>query len=262
MQVRDHCRAVSSFRAIAEFLDHSPEAHRRPSPPVPDRVLVIEDDPKVANALRDGLRTEGYHTEVAETGPEGMARASTEPFHLILLDRSLPGLDGLDLLRALRTQGVRTPVIMVTAKDSVDDRVQGLDTGADDYLVKPFAFEELLARMRTLLRPARASAPVDVRVAFEDLEMDLLARTVTRGETSATLTGKEFQVLAYLVQHAGTVVSRDALAHDAWTGFERNVWLNNVIDVHIARIRKKVDADHAVKLIHTVKGVGFIVRRG
>jgi DNA-binding response OmpR family regulator len=227
---------------------------------VHERVLVVEDDHKVAGALREGLRAERYMVEVSDSGAEGLLRASTEQFDLILLDRLLQELDGVTVLRTIRTNGVRTPVLMVTARDSVEDRVTGLDAGADDYLVKPFAFPELLARMRALLRHERFGTSTDVRLSVGDLEMDLIARTATRGGHSINLTAKEFQLLVLLVHNAGTVVSRDTLAQQAWPGFERNTWLDNAIDVHVGRIRKKVDADHDVAIIHTVRGLGFVVR--
>lgn len=224
-----------------------------------ERILIIEDDRKVGRALRDGLRGERYDVELADTGTDGLYRASTEHFDLILLDRGLPGMDGLDLLRTLRAHGKRMPVLVVTAKDAVEDRVAGLDAGADDYLVKPFAFPELLARVRVLLRADRHPPTPAVRLTVANLEMDLLTRKATRGGALIDLTGKEFQFLAFLVRNAEIVVSRDTIAAQIWDGFERNLWLDNAMDVHIGRIRKKVDADHVVKLIHTIAGLGFIV---
>jgi two-component system copper resistance phosphate regulon response regulator CusR len=222
------------------------------------RVLVIEDEVKVAQALRDGLEDEHYDVTVAGTGEEGFSRASSEPYDLVLLDAMLPGRDGLDVLRALRTQGMRSPVLMLTARDGVDDRVRGLDSGADDYLVKPFAFPELLARMRVLLRRGRDVQPT--RFSAADLEVDLVARRATRGGRQLDLTAREFDVLAFLLRHAGQLVSRDMLSQEVWKGFSRATSLDNVIDVHMARIRKKVDSDFPVKLIHTVRGVGFTLR--
>ena len=224
------------------------------------RVLVIEDEMKVAQALREGLEDEHYDVTIAETGEEGFNRASSQPYDLVLLDAMLPGRDGLDVLRALRTQGMRSPVLMLTARDGVDDRVRGLDSGADDYLVKPFAFPELLARMRVLLRRGR-----DVqltRFSAADLELDLVARSATRAGRQLDLTAREFDVLAFLLRHAGQLVSRDMLAQEVWKGFARATSLDNVIDVHMARIRKKVDSEFPVKLIHTVRGVGFTLRDG
>jgi two-component system copper resistance phosphate regulon response regulator CusR len=222
------------------------------------RVLVIEDEAKVAQALREGLEHEHYEVTIAGTGEDGFFRASAEPFDLILLDVMLPGRDGLEVLRTLRMQGMRSPVLMLTARDAVEDRVRGLDAGADDYLVKPFAFPELIARMRVLLRRGRQAD--STRLAVADLELDLVARRATRAGRDLELTAREFDVLAFLVRHAGQLVSRDMLAQDVWKEFARATPLDNVLDVHMARIRRKVDADASVKLIHTVRGVGFTLK--
>ena len=224
------------------------------------RVLVIEDEAKVAQALREGLEHEHYDVTIAETGEDGFFRASAEAFDLVLLDVMLPGRDGLEVLRTLRTQGMRSPVLMLTARDAVEDRVRGLDAGADDYLVKPFAFPELIARMRVLLRRGRQAD--STRLAVADLELDLVARQATRAGRDLELTAREFDVLAFLVRHAGQLVSREMLAQDVWKEFARATPLDNVIDVHMARIRRKVDADTPVKLIHTVRGVGFTLKEG
>ncbi len=224
------------------------------------RVLVIEDEAKVAQALREGLEHEHYDVTIAETGEDGFFRASAEAFDLVLLDVMLPGRDGLEVLRTLRTQGMRSPVLMLTARDAVEDRVRGLDAGADDYLVKPFAFPELIARMRVLLRRGRQAE--STRLAVADLELDLVARQATRAGRGLELTAREFDVLAFLVRHAGQLVSRDMLAQEVWKEFARATPLDNVIDVHMARIRRKVDADAGVKLIHTVRGVGFTLKEG
>jgi DNA-binding response OmpR family regulator len=228
--------------------------------PVAVRVLVIEDEAKVAQALREGLEHEHYEVTIAGTGEDGFFRASAEPFDLILLDVMLPGRDGLEVLHTLRAQGMRSPVLMLTARDAVEDRVRGLDAGADDYLVKPFAFPELIARMRVLLRRGRQAE--STRLAVADLELDLVARQATRAGRDLELTAREFDVLAFLVRHAGQLVSRDMLAQDVWKEFARATPLDNVIDVHMARIRRKVDTEAAVKLIHTVRGVGFTLREG
>jgi two-component system copper resistance phosphate regulon response regulator CusR len=224
------------------------------------RVLVIEDEAKVAQALREGLEHEHYDVTIAETGEDGFFRASADAFDLVLLDVMLPGRDGLEVLRTLRTQGMRSPVLMLTARDTVEDRVRGLDAGADDYLVKPFAFPELIARMRVLLRRGRQAE--STRLAVADLELDLVARQATRAGRDLELTAREFDVLAFLVRHAGQLVSRDMLAQDVWKEFARATPLDNVIDVHMARIRRKVDAEMPVKLIHTVRGVGFTLKDG
>jgi two-component system, OmpR family, copper resistance phosphate regulon response regulator CusR len=224
------------------------------------RVLVVEDEQKVANALREGLEGERYDVVVERTGEAAFFRLNTEDFDAILLDLGLPGRDGLQILRAVRERGMKTPVLVLTARDSVQDRVAGLDSGADDYLVKPFAFAELLARIRALVRRGRsAESP---RLAVGDLDMDLITRKVTRTTRPIELTVREFELLEYLLRHQGQVVSRETLARDVWQETARSTPLDNVIDVHIARLRRKVDVDHPVKLIHTVRGVGFMLREG
>ena len=222
------------------------------------RVLVVEDEQKVANALREGLEGERYDVVVERTGEAAFFRLNTEDFDAILLDLGLPGRDGLQILKAVRERGMKTPVLVLTARDSVQDRVAGLDSGADDYMVKPFAFAELVARIRALVRRGRsADSP---RLAAGDLDMDLITRKVTRAARPIELTVREFELLEYLLRHQGQVVSRETLARDVWQETARSTPLDNVIDVHIARLRRKVDADHAVKLIHTVRGVGFMLR--
>ncbi len=224
------------------------------------RVLVVEDEQKVANALREGLEGERYDVVVERTGEAAFFRLNTEEFDAILLDLTLPGRDGLQILKAVRERGMKTPVLVLTARDSVQDRVAGLDSGADDYLVKPFAFAELLARIRALVRRGRsAESP---RLAAGDLDVDLITRKVTRAAHPVELTVREFELLEYLLRHQGQVVSRETLARDVWKETARSTPLDNVIDVHIARLRRKVDADHPVKLIHTVRGVGFMLREG
>ncbi len=220
------------------------------------RILVIEDETKVAGALTQGLKGESYDVAVATTGEEGFYRASSEEFDLILLDLMLPGRDGLEILTTLRRNGSRVPVLVLTARDGVHNRVLGLDRGADDYLVKPFAFPELLARVRALLRRGR---PEPLRVRCADLEMDLADRKVTRAGEPLDLRAREFELLAYLMKNQGRLVSREMLARDVWKIVQRGTPLDNVIDVHIARVRKKVDSDASVKLIHTVRGVGFVL---
>ena len=223
------------------------------------RVLVVEDELKVANALREGLEGERFEAIVERTGEGAFFRVNTESFDVILLDLTLPGRDGLEILQALRQRGVKTPVLVLTARDSLPDRVTGLDAGADDYLIKPFAFAELLARIRALVRRGRvAEAP---RLSIGDLEMDLVTRKVTRNTQPVELTVREFELLEYLLRYHGQVVSRETLARDVWKETARTTPLDNVIDVHIARLRK-VDLEQAVKLIHTVRGVGFMLREG
>jgi DNA-binding response OmpR family regulator len=224
------------------------------------RILVVEDEQKVADALREGLEDERYDVVVERTGEGAFFRVNTETFDVVLLDLTLPGRDGLEILRALRQRRMETPVLVLTARDSLEDRVTGLDAGADDYLVKPFAFAELLARIRALVRRGRvADAP---RLAVGDLEMDLVTRKVLRSSKPVDLTVREFELLEFLMRYQGQVVSRETLARDVWKETARTTPLDNVIDVHIARLRRKVDLDHAVKLIHTVRGVGFMLREG
>ena len=224
------------------------------------RVLVVEDELKVANALREGLEGEHYEVVVERTGESAFFRINTEPFDLILLDLTLPGRDGLEILKAIRAKNMKTPVLVLTARDTLEDRVKGLDSGADDYLVKPFAFAELLARIRAVGRRGReAEAP---KLAVGDLTMDLIARKVTRAGQPIELTVREFELLEFLLRYQGQVVSRETLARDVWKETARTTPLDNVIDVHIARLRRKVDHEHPVKLIHTVRGVGFMIREG
>lgn len=224
------------------------------------RVLIIEDDGKVAAAVSSGLTAEGYEAAVARTGEDGYFRATTEPFDIILLDLGLPGRDGLDILSGLRSQGLSVPILVLTARDAVEDRVRGLNGGADDYLVKPFAFAELLARVRVLLRRGR---PEDaLRVLVADLQIDPVTRTVTRGDHAIDLTAREFELLEYLVRHQGQIVSREMLARDVWNEPARGTPIDNVVDVHIAHLRKKIDQGSSVRLIHTIRGVGFLIKEG
>jgi DNA-binding response OmpR family regulator len=222
------------------------------------RILVVEDESKVAEAVCGGLRAEGYDAQSAATADQGLARIGEAAFDLVVLDLMLPGRSGLDLLASLRRAGDATPVLVLTARDTVADRVAGLDAGADDYLVKPFAFAELLARIRALLRRGRPDAPSRLSVA--DLEIDPAARRATRGGRPLPLTAREFTLLEYLVRHQGEVVSRDQIARDVWREPSRGTPLDNVIDVHIMRLRRKVDPEPLPRLIHTVRGVGFVVR--
>jgi two-component system, OmpR family, copper resistance phosphate regulon response regulator CusR len=230
------------------------------TPQPPTRVLVVEDEQKVATALQEGLEGERYEVVVERTGEGAFFRLNTEAFDVILLDLMLPGRDGLHILKTLRSRGDKTPVLILTARDTLEDRVTGLDSGADDYLVKPFAFEEVLARIRALLRRGRVTEPLRLRVG--DLELDLVTRKVTRGGKPVELTVREFELVEYLMRHQGQTVSRGTLARDVWKETARTTSLDNVIDVHIARLRRKVDLDQGVKLIHTVRGVGFSLREG
>jgi DNA-binding response OmpR family regulator len=223
-------------------------------------ILVVEDEPKVARALQKGLESEQYQVTVATTGEEGFYLATTQAFDLILLDLMLPGRGGLEILSALRKQRCQTPVLVLTAKDTIEDRVLGLDSGADDYLVKPFAFPELLARIRALTRRGRTDQALRYRLA--DLELDCVTKKVTRGKQDIPLTGKEFELLEYLMRHQGHAVSREMLARDVWQVTERATPLDNVIDVHIARLRQKMDMPFKIKLLKTIRGVGFVLKEG
>ena len=222
------------------------------------RILVVEDERKVAKALKEGLEAESYSVDIAHTGEEGFFLMNSQMFDLLVLDVMLPGRSGLEILSALRLRGPRIPVLLLTAKDAVEDRVKGLDAGADDYLVKPFAFPELLARVRALLRRGKSEPVTSLQV--QDLHMDLVSRAVRRGAQTIDLTAREFEVLEYLLRHQGQVVSREMLARDVWKETTRHTPLDNVIDVHMARLRRKIDERFPVKLVHTVRGVGFVLK--
>jgi two-component system copper resistance phosphate regulon response regulator CusR len=222
------------------------------------RILVVEDEVKLARALKEGLEKEGYTVTVVHTGEEAFYLVETEGFGLVVLDVMLPGRSGLEILEAIRRRRSKTSVLMLTARDTIEDRVLGLNTGADDYLVKPFAFSELLARIRAL---SRRGAPDPVsKLGIADLEMDAAGRLVKRGGQLLDLTPIEFDLLEYLVRNQGRVVSREVLASDVWKAAGRPAPLNNVIDVHMARLRGKVDERFEKKLVKTVRGVGFVVR--
>jgi two-component system, OmpR family, copper resistance phosphate regulon response regulator CusR len=224
------------------------------------RVLVVEDEPKLAQVLASALAREHYDVMVARTGEDGFYQANAEVFDLVLLDLMLPGRGGLEILQTLRKRHVQTPVLILTARDGVDDRVSGLDLGADDYLVKPFALPELLARIRALLRRGR---PADLfRLKAADLDVDLVSRRATRHGRPIDLTAREFELLEYLMRHQGHVVSREMLAHDVWKELRRATPIDNVIDVQMARLRKKIDTEGDARLIHTVRGIGFVLREG
>lgn len=219
------------------------------------RILVVEDERKIAAALKNGLEAEGYQVTLAASGEEGYFCLTTAEYDLMLLDLMLPGRDGIEILRSIRKKGIVTPILLLTGRDTVEDRVLGLDSGADDYLVKPFAFPELLARIRLLLR--RGSQEPAHLLKLADLEINLLAHRAIRSGQILDLTAKEFDLLAYLLRHQGHVVSREMLAQDVWLTRERSTPLDNVIDVTIARLRRKVDGPYEQKLIRTMRGVGF-----
>jgi DNA-binding response OmpR family regulator len=221
------------------------------------KILVIEDEQKVALALQKGLESEHYDVQVALTGEEGFFLLCSRDYDLIVLDLMLPGRDGLEILQTLRKTHDRTPVLILTARDTVEDKILGLDLGADDYLVKPFAFPELSARIRALLRRGRSDGALKLKLA--DLEMDLVRRGAVRDKQPVSLTAMEFEILEYLLRNQGYVVTREMLAREVWKETERATPLDNVIDVHIGRLRKKIDEPFPKKLLHTVRGVGFIL---
>jgi DNA-binding response OmpR family regulator len=217
------------------------------------RVLLIEDDRKAARLLSKGLQEEGFVVDVASTGEGGEEQAALNEYDVVILDWLLPGRDGLAVCRALRASGNSTPILMLTARDSVADRVSGLGTGADDYLTKPFALDELLARIQALLRRSRSVQPVVLKVA--DLTLDPVTRRVARGSVVVTLTPKEYAILEVLMRNVGQVVTRTRLAERVWD--EASEVLDNLVDAHVSHLRKKVDRDSSVPLIHTVRGVGY-----
>jgi two-component system copper resistance phosphate regulon response regulator CusR len=222
------------------------------------RILIIEDEAKIGEAIKSGLEAENFEVVWVPTGEDGFFSANSQNFDLILLDLNLPGRNGLEILQILRKQGKDVPVLILTARDTVEDRVTGFETGADDYLIKPFAFPELVARIKALHRRGRTSPLTSFKVA--DLSMDLIKRTVLRGDVKLDLTVREFELLEYLLKNQNQMVSREMLARDVWKEPLRATSLDNVIDVHIARLRRKVDQDFEHKLIHTVRGVGFILK--
>jgi DNA-binding response OmpR family regulator len=217
------------------------------------RVLLIEDDRKAARLLSKGLQEEGFVVDVAATGEDGEEQAALNEYDVVILDWLLPGRDGLAVCRALRASGNATPILMLTARDSVADRVSGLGTGADDYLTKPFALDELLARIQALLRRSRSVQPVVLRVA--DLTLDPVTRRVSRGSVVVTLTPKEYAILEVLMRNVGQVVTRTRLAERVWD--EASEVLDNLVDAHVSHLRKKVDREASAPLIHTIRGVGY-----
>ncbi|HEV3164009.1 MAG TPA: response regulator transcription factor [Isosphaeraceae bacterium] len=220
------------------------------------RVLVVEDNPDMGPYLEQGLREQGFAVDLVTDGRQGVEYAASGVYDLLILDRMLPGRDGLDVLRKLRAAGIQTPAIFVTAKSAVTDRVEGLDAGADDYLVKPFSFAELLARIRVVLRRGPEAVPTVLKVA--DLLLDPGSRTVERGGERIELSAKQFALLHYLMRHAGQVVSRTMIQEHVWNyAFDG---LTNVVDVHISRLRNKVDRGFDRPLIHTLRGVGYVLR--
>jgi len=221
------------------------------------RILVVEDDKKIASFIAGGLRQAGFAVDQAADGEEGLHLAQVEPYDAAVVDVMLPKLDGLTLVQRLRRDHVGTPVIILSARRSIDDRIKGLHTGADDYLTKPFAFSELLARIHALLRRATGAAE-PTRVVVGDLTMDLLARQVTRAGTRIDLQAREFALLEYLMRNAGRPVSRTMILQHVWDyAFDPQT---NVVEVLVSRVRGKVDGDLGAPMIHTIRGVGYVLR--
>lgn len=220
------------------------------------RALLIEDDQGIRKSVSHGLRESGFVVDTAADGTQGMTLATSEPYDVMILDLMLPGRDGFSLLKDLRSRGSKTPVICLTARDAVEDRIRGLDLGADDYMAKPFSFAELLARIRALLR--RGSSLAHNPIVVGDLSIDVLARQVHRQEQRIELSAREFALLDYLARNAGQVLSRSMILERVWNMTHDP--LTNVVDVHINRLRKKVDHGFAKPLIHTIRGVGYVLR--
>ncbi len=221
------------------------------------RILVIEDEVKIAQFIKRGLKEEGYAVDVANDGEEGHFLLSSNDYDAIILDLMLPKIDGLTLCRTLRKEGNQTPIIMLTAKDTVKDKIKGLDSGADDYLPKPFAFEELLARVRVLLR--KKDSRVQTQLKVDDLSLDLLTHKVTRAEREIDLTVKEYALLEYLMRNAGNIVTRTMISEHVWDiNFDT---FTNVIDVYINYLRNKIDSGFADKMIQTVRGKGYLLKK-
>lgn len=220
------------------------------------RILVVEDEPKTASYLRKGLREAGYTVETTSDSASAHHLATTTPFDVIVCDVMLPGASGIECVKGLRASGIETPVIFLTAKDAVEDRISGLDAGADDYLVKPFSFSELLARIRTQLR--RGAIPMTDVFRAGDLTVDPVRHTVTRREATIMLTPKEFSLLLLLIRRKGEVLTRTVIAEQVWDmNFDSDT---NVVDVAIRRLRSKIDDPFDLPLIHTVRGVGYVLR--
>lgn len=220
------------------------------------KILVVEDETNIGDYLRQGLTEAGFVTDLARNGLDGHHLAMTESYDLIILDVMLPDVDGWRILQSLREAGNSVPVLFLTARDSVDDRVKGLELGADDYLVKPFAFAELLARVRTLMRRG-ATPATETTLKVADLELDLMRRRVTRGGHRIQLTAKEFSLLELLMRHQGEVLPRSLIASQVWDmNFDSDT---NVIDVAIRRVRAKIEDNFEIKLIHTVRGMGYML---
>ncbi len=219
------------------------------------RILVIEDEKKVAAFIKRGLEQESYAVDIVHDGIQGIDYAETDNYDAIILDVMLPGKNGFDVLAEIKEKNVSAPVLLLTARDSVDDRVKGLDTGADDYLTKPFAFEELIARLRVLMRRGGYGLPI---LKFADLSLDPASRKAKRGDNDIELTVKEYALLEYMLRNPGRVLTRTIIAEHVWDqSFDSET---NVVDVYINHLRSKVDKGFDLKLIHTVRGVGYVLK--
>lgn len=221
------------------------------------RLLIVEDEKKTGEYLKKGLTESSFTVDLADNGIDGLHLAMSEDFDLIILDVMLPKLNGWQILQTLRSSNIDTPVLMLTARDQIEDRVKGLELGADDYLVKPFAFVELLARIRNILKRNNKSVNTDTTIQIENLQLDLLRRRVFRDNEAITLTAKEFSLLELLMQRRGEVLSRSLIASQVWDmNFDSDT---NVIDVAIRRLRNKIDKSFEPKLIHTIRGMGYVL---
>ena len=221
------------------------------------RILVVEDDNGAARFIKKGLSEEGFMTDVVSGGEEGLFMAMTEIYDLIILDVMLPEINGFEVLRAIRQKGVSTPVLFLTAKDEKEDIIHGLDLGADDYLVKPFAFAELLARIRAVLRRGQTGDQMQ-KLIIGDLVLDRVTRQALRNDKVIELTAKEFQLLEYMMRNAGQILTKTMILDRVW-GYDFDTQ-SNIIEVHVNRLRAKVDKDFSTKLIHTVRGVGYVIK--
>ena len=220
------------------------------------RILIVEDEKKVAAFIKKGLEEETYAVDIASDGEEGLHLGEQNPYDLIILDLMLPKINGLDILSHLRAKKIETPILLLTAKDSVADKVEGLNQGADDYLTKPFAFSELLARIRVLLRRGKAETKTTLKIA--DLTLDLVSHKVKRGNEEIELTGKEYSLLEYFMRNQEKVLTRTMIAEHVWDyNFDT---FTNVIDVYVNHLRKKIDKNFPAKLLHTLRGVGYVMK--
>jgi DNA-binding response OmpR family regulator len=219
------------------------------------RILVVEDDVKIAGAVKKGLELKGFAVDAVHDGPTGLTHAVDDDYDLVVLDRMLPGLDGVELTRQVREQGVSTPILMLTARGTIGDKVEGLNSGADDYLVKPFSFDELSARVKALLR--RPKPHTGTRIKLADLTLDTVSYEVSRGDTAIKLSNKEFMLLEYFMHHAGQVITKDMIISHVWD--EEAVVLPNTVEVYIGYLRNKIDRPFADKppLLHTLRGFGY-----